>query len=168
MSGGRYAAAFLLQNVPDTVSGANNKYITTYFRKSFALTEVAHFRSLSISLLVNDGAVAYLNGQEIARANMPSGRIVYVTPASQVMAGETSFAQSQVSPAHLKSGVNTLAVEIHQVSSRSPDISFDCSLSGETLGLVQTGQVETPEIKITLSGDAQLTAFLDATSGVGP
>ncbi|MCX5643664.1 MAG: CotH kinase family protein [Phycisphaerae bacterium] len=146
----------------------SNKQITTYFRKSFTLTEVAHFRSLSVSLRVNDGAVAYLNGQEIARVNMPSERIVYATPASLVIADETSFAQSQVSPAHLKSGVNTLAVEVHQVSSRSPDISFDCSLSGQTLPVVQTGQVETPEIEITPSGDTQLTAFLEATSGVSP
>ena len=56
---------------------ASNKYITTYFRKSFELTDAARFRSLSISLLVDDGAVAYLNGQEIARLNMPSGHVYY-------------------------------------------------------------------------------------------
>ena len=141
---------------------ASNKHITTYFRRSFELTDVARFRSLSISLLVDDGAVAYLNGQEIARVNMPAGPIYYATPASQAIANENAFTEFQVPPARLKSGVNTLAVEIHQTRGDTSDISFDCSLSGETFAKAQTERVDTPEIKITLSGDAQLTAFLDA------
>jgi hypothetical protein len=120
------------------------------------------FRSLSLSLLVDDGAVAYLNGQEIARVNMPSGRIDYTTLASQGIANEDDFAEFQVSPAPLKSGVNTLAVEIHQAGNNSSDISFDCSLSGETFAVAQTDRVDTLEIELTPSGDIQLTAFLDA------
>lgn len=139
---------------------ASNKHITTYFRRSLELTDVTRFRSLSISLLVDDGAVAYLNGQEIARVNMPSGYIYYATPASQAIANENGFTEFQVSPAHLQSGVNTLAVEVHQTRGDRSDISFDCSLSGETLA--QTNRVNTPDIEITLSGDAQFTAFLDA------
>ena len=140
---------------------ASNKRITTYFRKSFELTDVTRFRSLSISLLVDDGAMAYLNGQEIARVNMPSGYIYYETPAAQATANENGFTESQVSPAHLKSGVNTLAVEVHQTRGDRSDMSFDCSLSGETFPSLQTKRVDTPEIEITLSDDAQLTAFLD-------
>ena len=147
---------------------ANNKYITTYFRKSFVFTDVAHFRSYSVSLLVDDGAVAYLNGQEIARVNMPSGRIASTTTASQAIADENSFTKFPVPSAYLQSGVNTLAVEIHQAGSNSPDLSFDCSFSGETLPVAQTIRIDTPQIKITLSSDTQLTAFLDATSGVSP
>jgi len=64
----------------------------------------------------------------------------------------------------LKSGVNTLAVEIHQSGRGSSDISFDCSLSGETSAVAQTKRVDTPEIKITPSGDVQLTAFLNAAA----
>ena len=62
---------------------ANRKHITTYFRKSFELTDITRFQSLSLFLLVDDGAVAYLNGQEIARFSMPSGRIYSATPASR-------------------------------------------------------------------------------------
>ena len=64
----------------------------------------------------------------------------------------------------MKSGVNTLAVEIHQSGRGSSDISFDCSLSGETSAVAQTKRVDTPEIKITPSGDVQLTAFLNAAA----
>jgi CotH kinase protein/Lamin Tail Domain/Fn3 associated len=138
------------------------KHITTYFRKSFELTEVGDFRSLSLSLLADDGAVAYLNGQEIARVNMPSGRISYATLASQTMASENGFSEVEVSPGHLRSGVNTLAIEVHQVSSSSSDISFDCSFSGQTPAVVQTDRIDTPQIEITLAGDIQLTAFFEA------
>lgn len=141
---------------------AHYKHITTYFRKSFELTEIAPFRSLSIFLLVDDGAVAYLNGQEIARVNMPSGPIDYTTLAPQGIANENSFTEVEVSPAHLQVGLNTLAVEIHQTTSNSSDISFDCSLAGETPMVVQTDRVDTPEIEITPLADVQLTAFLDA------
>jgi len=140
---------------------ASNKHITTYFRKSFELTDVTRFRSLSISLLVDDGAVAYLNGQEIARVNMPAGQIYYETPAAQATANENGFTELQVPLAHLKSGVNTLAVEVHQTRGDRSDMSFDCSLSGESFPVAQTERVDTPEIEITLSGDSQLTAFLD-------
>ena len=141
---------------------ASNKHVTTYFRRSFELSDVTRFRSLSISLLVDDGAVAYLNGQEIARVNMPSGHVGYATLASQATANENAFTEFQVSPSYLKSGVNTLAVEIHQASKSSSDISLDCSLSGEASAGAQTKRVDAPEIAITLSHDVQLTAFLDA------
>ena len=140
----------------------NNRHITTYFRQSFELTDVARFRALSISLLVDDGAVAYLNGREIARVNMPLGRIYYTTLASQTIADEDAFTEFRVSPAPLRSGVNILGVEVHQASAGSSDISFDCSLSGETFESVQTSRVDTPEIEITLSEDMQFTAFCEA------
>jgi len=145
---------------------ASNRHLTTYFRRSFELTDVARFRSLSIALLVDDGAVAYLNGQEIARVNMPSGRIYYATTASQAIANENVFTEFQVSPALLKSGVNTLAVEVHQTRGDRTDISFDCSLSGEAFAAAQTERVDAPEIEITLSGTAQLAAFLDADAAI--
>jgi hypothetical protein len=147
---------------------ADNKQITTYFRTSFAATDVARFHSLSLSLLADDGAIAYLNGAEIARVNMPVGRVRYVTPASREIAGEDRFTTVQVSPASLQSGVNTLAVEVHLAGAHSPDLSFDCSLAGEMPAAMQTARIDTPEVKITLIGDAQLTAFLEPTAGTRP
>ena len=141
---------------------AQDKHVTTYFRKSFELTDAARFRSLSIALLVDDGAVAYLNGEQIASVNMPSMRFNYTTLALGTIANEDDFTEFQVSSAHLQSGINTLAVEVHQASRTSSDISFDCSLSGETFAVAHTHRVDTPEIEITPSGDIQLTAFLDA------
>ena len=137
-----------------------NAYVTTYFRRTFDLTEVTPFRSLTISLLVDDGALAYLNGREIARINMPAGPIDYLTPASRTISDENAFSEFQVSPDLLQSGTNTLAVEIHQVTG-STDISFDCSLVGRTGAIARLATFATPEVEVTLSGDAQLTAFFE-------
>jgi len=152
------------QTVVGYGGNANNKHPTTYFRRSFELVDAMRFRSLTIALLVDDGAVAHLNGQEIARVNMPAGRPVrYATLAPRDISNEDAFTEFEVSPEHLRSGPNILAVEIHQASNSS-DISFDCALSGLAVALDQTTQYETPEIEITLAGDAQLTAFLSEST----
>ncbi len=49
----------------------NNKYPTTYFRHTFVLTNAAAYNSLAFQLKFDDGGVAYLNGTEILRVNMP-------------------------------------------------------------------------------------------------
>lgn len=145
----------------------NNKYITTYFRKTFVLSDAARFHSLTLSLLVDDGAVAYLNGEEVARINMPAGRTYYTALALQPTANEDSFTTFPLSSALLRSGANTLAVEVHQASVTDPDMSFDCSLTAEVIPAAQTNRFDTPEIEVTLSGDMQLTAFLEATPSGG-
>ena len=139
---------------------AGNEYVTTYFRRAFDLTQVTPFRSLTISLLVDDGAVAYLNGQEIVRINMPSGRFHYLTPAPRAISDENAFTEFHISPVLLRSGTNTLAVEIHQTTGSS-DISFDCSLVGRTAASARSARYVSPEVGVTLSGDAQFTAFFE-------
>ncbi len=151
--------------VIDYDGNVNNKRFAAYFRQSFELTDVARWRAAWISLLVDDGAVAYLNGQEVARVNMPSGRIYYDTPAALSAADENMFTKIPISPAQLRSGVNVLAIEVHQTRGDKTDMSFDCSLSGETIAVAQTRRVNTPDIEIALLDDAQLTAFLNADAG---
>src|SRR5207249_5049599 len=42
----------------------NLKYITTYFRHAFMMTNSADFSALTVQLLRDDGGVVYLNGVE--------------------------------------------------------------------------------------------------------
>ncbi|MBK9439739.1 MAG: metallophosphoesterase [Chloracidobacterium sp.] len=114
-------------------SDANNKYITTYFRKSFVVADPTLYSSLSLSLIRDDGVVVYLNGSEIYRSNMPAGTINYQTLAPVAIGGadESTFLQSTISPNLLVTGNNQLAVEIHQSAITSSDISFDLELLGQ-------------------------------------
>ncbi len=53
----------------------SNRYITTYFRQKFSVTNPATLGTLTLSLLRDDGAIVYLNGTEVYRSNMPAGAV---------------------------------------------------------------------------------------------
>ncbi len=113
---------------------AANKYITTYFRKTFNVINPTSYQSLFFELVRDDGAVVYLNGVEIHRNNMPAGSILYNTLASIGISGtdETTWNLITISPSMLVSGTNTIAVEIHQATITSSDISFNFRLIANT------------------------------------
>ena len=105
----------------------NNKHITSYFRKTFVIDD-ASVQDLWLDLLFDDGAVVYLNNNEVLRVNMPDGSIDFETRASGAISSESSFKQFQLSSNLLKDGENLIAVEIHQISGTSSDIGFDLEL----------------------------------------
>ena len=112
---------------------ASNKHITTYFRHTFQASNVASFDTLTVRLRRDDGAVVYLNGQELLRSNMPAGSIDYQTLASDGVGGgdESRYYDYSADPSGLLAeGINVLAVEIHQRAPNSSDISFDLELIG--------------------------------------
>lgn len=109
---------------------AGAKYITTYFRRAFVVTDPASFSVLNLQLLRDDGAVVYLNGSDVYRNNMPGGAIGYLTAAVVSVPDENAWYSSPVNPGYLVPGTNVLAVEIHQNSGGSSDISFDFELTG--------------------------------------
>jgi len=120
-----------------------NKYITTYFRKSFVLDDAAPFTNLTLRLLRDDGAVVYLNDTEVFRSNMPLGPITYTTLASGTIEDPpNTFYPTNVAPNLLITGTNLVAVEIHQVLPSSSDISFDLELTGAVLASPPTLHIE--------------------------
>ncbi len=106
-----------------------NKYITTYFRHTFNVDDPSQFDQLTVELLRDDGAVVYLNGQEVARSSMPAGQIDFDTLAEPTI-DETIFFPYAVDPSLLVQGDNVIAVELHQHAGTSSDISFDLDLAG--------------------------------------
>ncbi|MGI9240691.1 MAG: chitobiase/beta-hexosaminidase C-terminal domain-containing protein, partial [Verrucomicrobiales bacterium] len=129
----------------------DNKFITSYFRKTFNATGASNFTSAVLELQRDDGAVVYLNGTEIARSNMPGGTVAFNTFAAGVAGGadETTFFNIAIPPSSIVEGSNTLAVEVHQVSAGSSDTSFDLRLratettTANPLFLTDTGPVMT-------------------------
>ena len=75
---------------------ANNKFITTYFRRAFSVTNAAAFNALTLRLMRDDGAVVYLNGVEVWRTNMPTGTIGFLDAWLQ------SQSQAQTNPAFVQ------------------------------------------------------------------
>lgn len=109
---------------------SDKKFTTSYFRHAFSVSDPAQFVYAQALLLRDDGAVVYLNGSEIARDSMPRGEITSSTFASSSAGGaqEDAFVEHRIDPSLLLDGVNVLAVEVHQASLTSSDISFDLQL----------------------------------------
>lgn len=145
-------------------SSSTNKYITTYFRKSFDLDKnTVENGTFSISLLREDGAVLYLNGKEIIRSNMPSGDITYKTLASSTISGtaETTYLTYNVNPSDFKVGTNVFAVEVHQVASSSSDMAFDLQLTAEVPN--ESNHITTSQAyNFSLTEDIKLTALYES------
>lgn len=96
--------------------------ITAYFRRSFQVPDPASVTGASIDVLVNDGAVVYLNGTEIGRQSMPTGTVTATTYATTT--APTSLRIS-VPAAAFQAGENVLAVETHLNYRSTRDIGLD-------------------------------------------
>ncbi len=108
----------------------NNRHITTYFRHLFVAPSDPQATALEVRVLRDDGAIAYLNGVEIFRQNLPGGAVDYQTLATSTVVGsdEITFFSQAVDVLTLLPGTNVLSAEIHQRSATNPDISFDAQL----------------------------------------
>ena len=110
----------------------SQKPITTYYRHVFQVDESEPYNvPLQLQVLHDDGIIVYLNGQEVLRNNMPTGEVDYLTPATTTVSGgdENTWITTTIPAGHIQSGPNLLAVELHQRTTASSDLSFDLGLS---------------------------------------
>jgi len=107
------------------------KYITTYFRHSFTITDQSAHRGYLLRLKKDDGAIVYANGTEVMRANVSQGTIGYTSTAYTGIGGnEEGLVFELLLPlGTFTSGTNTIAVEVHQDAATSSDLSFDLQLT---------------------------------------
>jgi hypothetical protein len=108
------------------INRTNPAHVTDWFRSWFDVADRTAYRSVSLSLLAEDGAVVYVNNREVGRDNLPAGTI---TPATRALAGksgvdERTWRTFSVPVSWLVNGSNLVAVEVHQVSAQDPDSSF--------------------------------------------
>ncbi len=105
--------------------------ITYYFRRDFSLPTQPS-SDVMMAVRRDDGAVVYINGTEVWRDNMPSGSINFNTTAISIIAGsdEDRYNHVAVPSSILQLGVNEIAVEVHQTSPGSSDLSFDLAMWG--------------------------------------
>jgi lysophospholipase L1-like esterase len=111
---------------------STNKFITTYFRREFVAPTNVHYTNLNLRLNRVDGAVVWLNGQQIFRANLPSGPISFSSRASVPTLGDLmhDYFPTNLSSFSISSGTNIVAVEIHKFSPTLANLSFDLELFG--------------------------------------
>ncbi len=115
---------------------ASSKYVTTYFRKAFSLSDLTQVRSLTLEVVADDGAVAYLNGVVVANPNMPASGVGYSTKPTGN--GNKIVTKVNVNPALLRQGTNVLAVEQHQYYVSGKNMFFDASLTANAGAVAPT------------------------------
>jgi hypothetical protein len=119
----------------------DDKYITTYFRVQLEVANPQSFiGAFKVRAIVDDGAIFYMNGVEVFRYNMPEEGSDYLTGTETELEGgaESTPVEFTIPKQLFYQGWNVLAVEVHQYSATSPDLSFDLELSGsrsDVLGL---------------------------------
>jgi hypothetical protein len=146
-------------------SDPGNKYITTYFRKEITIADTTGFSILSGKVLFDDGVVIYLNGEEVYRGNLTAGTITNSTLA--LTAGnENIYEDFVVAKGKIKPGANVIAVEVHQNSSSSSDISFDLQLSTVILGNVVTTTTSAATVSGSANTDVVMEAFFDSVEPI--
>jgi Bacterial Ig domain len=159
---------------------SNARIPTLYFRRIFYISDPSAVTNLIVNLLRDDGGVVYINGREIFRSNMPDISIVpletmaftNLANAASTEDGTTYFSTNIFYPDFLVQGANTIAVEVHQNSATSSDISFDLMLFAQPfmpLGgiLNATAAPENPSlINVTWTGTGILQETTDPSSPV--
>lgn len=116
----------------------NGGYSCLFLRRSFELVNPAAMATLTLDVRSDDGCVVWLNGQEVARVNMPAGEPTY-SGLSNPAAGEPNIATIEIANAGslLRAGRNVLSVQ-----------AFNAARSGSTDFL----------IAVTLSSVVDLTS----------
>ncbi|MEO8353633.1 MAG: lamin tail domain-containing protein, partial [Chthoniobacteraceae bacterium] len=140
------------------------KNATTYFRRTFTVNNVSGITSLNISLEYDDQAIVYINGNPVVNTGLP------VNPAYNAYSGsaapdENAYFTFARDAGSLVNGTNTIAVEVHQTSNSSSDISFDLSLtavrSSTATPLILSGTGEKP-LRVRAYSGGTWSALVDA------
>lgn len=104
---------------------------TAYFRTVVNVSDAHLIESLTFRLLVDDGAVVYLNGQEVFREGFAPQTVVRHDSLAEENGDEEVFDEFEVGPGHLVEGANVIAIEVHNRALASNDLGFDMSVSAQ-------------------------------------
>ena len=98
-------------------------YTCIFMRQTFVLTNVSQIPQLQLTALSDDGFIAWINGMEVARFNMPAGAVPYNGVSSAALPEPVPL---QIDPLfnpqnYLVAGTNVIAIQ-----------AFNASLSGSS------------------------------------
>ena len=141
-------------------------YTSLFARAVFKLDDPKRVEKLALRVLADDGFIAYLNGEEVGRANVPAGRLAASAVASASVQEGSGFTEIDLGKhiERLVAGNNVLAVQGHNHSATSSDFVLTPILLAS---LKETGEKPAPTIEAAkLEGPAAPVRAL-AFSGSG-
>ena len=111
------------------LSDMRNRYSSVFLRKAFEVESPVEVRELLLSAICDDGFIAWINGVEVARFNLPGGERPFDRFAFSAVAEPVSFAAYDLpKPVFLNPGRNLLAVQVFNSSLNSSDLRWDAEL----------------------------------------
>lgn len=117
--------------VSDLVQPTTPRAASYYFRREFNLANPADVTLFDLYMKVDDGAVVYINGVEVARYNMDLNLVAdNSTYASANEAAERDWKHIAITSESvpLQASGNVIAVSVHQENSGSSDMRMDMEL----------------------------------------
>jgi hypothetical protein len=150
------------QTVVDFGGDPDNKIITTWFRKVLTLEEPGLNRRYTLHLLRDDGARVFVNGVEVIRNNLNRYWVGGYSLAElpQDVPEESMWFSYEINPSLFTQGENVIAVEVHQASVTSSDLSFDLELVAHRRGAAVQETRDSAVLGLGLYSDHSVTAFL--------
>ncbi len=138
--------------------------VTYYFRHELTVGDASLVQALELELERDDGAIVYLNGQEVLRSNLPAGPI-----DADTRAVDSSWERvtATVDPALLDDGPNLLAVEIHQrYKGSTADFAFDLELRAKSCDPCAVAALELTSVADTYLRQDQPNTDKGGTGGL--
>lgn len=128
---------------------------TAYFRHDFTLGAGVEY--LALEMIVDDGAVIYIDGVRWQSVNFDDDD-TYLSLASRT--GDENNPVSIITGiGGLAAGDHTIAVSLHQSSATSSDLGFDLRLSDEGIGSLPFGVIKDGEPATVFSLAEQLSVW---------
>jgi len=120
--------------VPADATNQNRPYNSTYFRAHFTYTGPLTNVTLRATIMLDDGAIFYLNGREARRVRIPNGPVTFSTIADTNILNATEEVIT-IPSTDLVIGDNVIAVDVHQehatAAQTSSDVVFGMKLDAE-------------------------------------
>ena len=144
---------------------AANKYITTYFRQTFVATNVNRVANMTLKLVVDDGALVYLNGSPATNLNLNFGAAYNTTATPMTAALRDTWQSFSVNPRLLAEGTNVIAAEVHLASATATNLAFDLQLfATEAPFITSLASLTNHQAKISLAGSSNSPTTVQATT----
>jgi hypothetical protein len=154
------------QTVTSYGGDANNKYLTTYFRKSFVATNVNRLANATMKLVVDDGAAIFLNGSPIVNLNLATNAAPNTLASAMPTALRDTWQSFAVNPKLLVEGTNLLAAEVHLASATSGSVSFDLQLIATEAPSINFISRLTNSAKLFITGSSNSPTTVQAASSL--
>ena len=143
---------------------ANNKFITTYFRKTFVATNVNRIANLMLKLVVNDGANVFLNGSMMTNVDLDADAAYDTLATPMIFDLRDTWQSFSVDPKLLSEGTNTLAVEVHLASVTATNMAFDLQLITTEAPFITSIAALPGQTEIFITGSSNSPTMIQATS----